>query len=58
MKQELTYHDLYSGECEWCGNQSDELTLFDGQHVCVDCIVEEELVKATIEMNIDHPYGY
>lgn len=60
MIQETIYHadDLHSGECEWCGEQSDELILFDDQHVCVDCIEEEEFIQATMKTNINNPYGY
>ncbi len=52
MITETIYHpsDLHSGECEWCGEKSDELIYaVDGQEVCVDCIVEKEFYNETMK---------
>lgn len=42
MKTETTYcpSDLEMGECESCGEESDEILKGDGR--CIDCIEEEK----------------
>ena len=50
MIVETTYSqsELHSGECEWCGNNSDELIYTeDGQEVCIDCYESEKFYQET-----------
>ncbi len=52
MKTETIYHpsDLHRGECEWCGEKSDELIYTeDGQEVCIDCIEEMKFYEGTMK---------
>ena len=42
--------NLHSGECEWCGEKSDELIYTeDGQEVCIDCIEEKAFYNETLK---------
>ena len=52
MITETIYHpsDLHIGECEWCGQTSDELSYTeDGQEVCIDCYEDEKFYQETMK---------
>lgn len=52
MIEETTYtpEDLHSGECEWCGNNSDELIYTEGgEEVCLDCIESKKFYEETMK---------
>ena len=42
--------DLHGGECEWCGEKSDELIYTkDGQEVCIDCYEDKKFYEETMK---------
>ena len=52
MRQETIYTpaDLHCGECEWCGEKSDELIYTkDGQAVCIDCYEDKKFYEETMK---------
>ena len=52
MIAETTYtqSDLHSGECEWCGDKTDQLIYTeDGEEVCVDCYESEKFYQETMK---------
>jgi formylmethanofuran dehydrogenase subunit E len=52
MITETIYHpsDLHRGECERCGEMSDELIYTeDGQEICIDCYEDEKFYQETMK---------
>lgn len=52
MIQETIYteKDLHTGECEWCGKESDELIYTEaGEEVCIDCYEDELFYLETMK---------
>lgn len=49
MKKETIYseHELETGECTLCGEQSDEILISDGR--CIDCIESEAFYEETMK---------
>lgn len=49
MKKETIYsqHDLESGKCTSCSEQSNEILINDGR--CVDCIEEQKFYEQTMK---------
>jgi len=49
MITETTYseHDLETGKCTSCGEQSNEILIGDGR--CIDCIESEEFYEKTMK---------
>ena len=42
--------DLHCGECEWCGEWSDELICTDdGQEICIDCYEDKKFYEETMK---------
>ena len=49
MIEERTYfkEDLHHGICEYCGEESDEIT---ENGCCVDCVEEQRFIEMTMKM--------